>query len=343
MSRVVVRSLLLLAALASAPETFAADGTPATEDFKVPASDPGIQLHLHNKHPAVAGPNLRRHVVLFVHGATFPASSTFDVALPGPDSTHVSWMDELARQGFDVYALDIRGYGGSTRPPAMSQPPEANAPFARAADAVRDIGAAVDFILARRKSRGITLIGWSWGTTTTAAYAAEQPDKVRALVLVSPVWLGVQPPQYRGAYRTSTRESARAFAIAGIPRDRIDEIAPPASFDAWWTATLATDPEGARQTPPVVRSPNGVLQDFKELWAAGKPNYDPAKILAPTLLLVGEWDVVTPPAMAQGLFTQLSNARERRLIQFSEATHFLIIEKHRMRLIREVQNFLDER
>jgi hypothetical protein len=47
--------------------------------------------------------------------------------------------------------------------------------------------------------------------------------------------------------------------------------------------------------------------------------------------------------MAHGLFTQLTNARERRLIQFSEATHFLIIEKHRMRLIGEVQNFLDER
>ena len=160
MSRVVVRSLLLaMLVVAKAP---AADGTPATEDFKVPASDAGIHLHLHNKHPAMAGPNLRRHVVLFVHGATFPASSTFDVALPGPDSTQVSWMDELAGQGFDVYALDIRGYGGSTRPPAMSQPPEANAPFARASDAVRDIGAAVDFILARRKSRRITLIGWSW-------------------------------------------------------------------------------------------------------------------------------------------------------------------------------------
>lgn len=340
MSRVVVRSLVLSMVAAQA---FAAGGTLATEDFKVSAADAGIQLHLHHKHPAAAGPHVRGHAVLFVHGATFPASSTFDVALPGHGSMHSSWMDQLAGQGYDVYALDIRGYGGSTRPAAMSQPPETNAPFARASDAVRDIGAAVDFILARRKSGGITLIGWSWGTTTTAAFAAQNPGKVRALVLVSPVWLGVQPPKYHGAYRTSTRESARAFAIAGMPKERVEEIAPLASFDAWWAATQATDPQGAQQSPPVVRSPNGVLQDFEELWAAGKPSYDPAKIRAPTLLAVGDWDVVTPPAMAHGLYAQLTNARERRLIQFSEATHFLMIETHRLRLIREVSNFLDER
>lgn len=338
MSRVVVRSLVLLTVLASAAAAFAASPKIVAEDFKVPALDAGIDLHLRNKHPEVTGWSPGRNIVLFVHGATFPASSTFDVPLP-----RASWMDELATNAFDVYALDIRGYGGSTRPPAMSQPPEANAPFARAADAVRDIAAAVDFILARRKATQLTLIGWSWGTTTTAAFAAQHPEKVSRLVLVSPVWLGVQPPKYRGAYRTSTHESARAFAISGIPVNRVSDIAPLVNFNAWWAATLATDPEGAKQSPPVVRSPNGVMQDFEELWAAGKPAYDPAKIRAPTLLLAGEWDVVTPPAMAQGLFTQLTNARERRLIQFSEATHFLIIEKHRMRLIREVQNFLDER
>jgi pimeloyl-ACP methyl ester carboxylesterase len=335
MSRAVVRTLLC-AAVAAAPAASAA--SVETADFEVPALDAGIELHLHNKHPPLPAGHAGAGIVLFVHGATFPASSTFDVPLSG-----ASWMERLARDGFDTYALDLRGYGGSTRPAAMSQPPEANPPFARTADAVRDISAAVDFILARRKATQLTLVGWSWGTTTTAAYAAEHPGKVRALVLVSPVWLGVNPPQYTGAYRTSTRESARAFAIAGMPKERVDEIAPLADFDAWWRATLATDAEGARRTPPVVRSPNGVLQDFAELWATGKPGaYDPARIRAPTLLVVGEWDVITPPAMAQALFPRLINARDRRLILLSEATHFLVIEKHRERLMREVRNFLDE-
>jgi len=190
--------------------------------------------------------------------------------------------------------------------------------------------------------KSVMLIGWSWGTTTTATYAAEHPDKVHRLVLFAPVWLGVQPTKYQGAYRNSTYQSARAFAIAGMPADRVDEISPSATFDAWWKTTLATDPEGARQTPPVVRAPNGVLQDFTELWAAGKPTYDPARIRAPTLLIVGEWDVITPPLMAQTLYGRLTGAAERRLVLLSEGTHFLAVEKHRFRLMREVQNFLDE-
>jgi pimeloyl-ACP methyl ester carboxylesterase len=63
---------------------------------------------------------------------------------------------------------------------------------------------------------------------------------------------------------------------------------------------------------------------------------------APALLVVGEWDVVTPPSMAQALYPRLTHARDRRLILLSEATHFLVIERHRERLMREVQNFLDE-
>jgi len=315
----------------------AKDNFPAPEDLKIPAADAGIELHLRNRLLMISTARFDE-IVLFVHGATFPSSSTFDVALPDGDS----WMRSIALRSLNVWSLDIRGYGGSTRPAAMSQPPEANAPFARTADAVRDISTAVDYLLERYRVKSVTLVGWSWGTTTTAAYAAQHPDKVRKLVLVSPVWLPMQAPKYQGAYRVSTRDSARAFAIAGIPKDRVEEISPTANFDAWWAATLATDPEGARQSPPVVRSPNGVMQDFAELWAQGKPTYDPAAIRAPTLLVVGEWDVVTPPLMAQTLYSQLVNARERRFVLMSEGTHFMPIEKHRMRLIREVQNFIEE-
>lgn len=308
-----------------------------TRDLMIPSLDAGIQLHLRDKHPAAVKNFDARHIVLFVHGATFPASSTFDVDLPGG-----SWMNYIAERGFDVYALDIRGYGGSTRPVAMSQPPQNNPPFADTRAAVRDISAAVDFILAQHGVKQLTLVGWSWGTSTTASFAAQHPDRTVRLVLVSPVWLGLNPPPFKGAYRTSTHDSARAFAIAGMPKDRVEDIAPLAGFDRWWAATLATDPQGAQASPPVVRSPNGVLQDFKELWAAGHPTYDPAQIQAPTLLVVGEWDAITPPLMAQQLYGKLVNAKDRRLVLLSEGTHFIVIEKHRLRLMREVQNFLDE-
>jgi pimeloyl-ACP methyl ester carboxylesterase len=56
-------------------------------------------------------------VVLFVHGAGTPAEVSFDV--PYKD---YSWMAYLAKAGFDVFSMDMTGYGRSTRPLAMNDP-----------------------------------------------------------------------------------------------------------------------------------------------------------------------------------------------------------------------------
>jgi len=331
-------AICLTALAASALLAAHAGGIALTrQDFMIPALDAGIELHLRNERPARTTTFPVDRVVLFVHGATFPATVAFDFDMPGG-----AWMKLMAGRGFDVFGLDIRGYGGSTRPAAMAQEPAANPPFADTRAATRDIAAAVDFILRRRGIHELTLIGWSWGTTTTAAFAAEHPDKVGRLVLVSPVWLPMIAPKFSGAYRTGTHDSTRAFMTAGIPPQRVADISPQAQFEAWWTATLATDPDGARRTPPVLRSPNGVLKDFAEIWAAGTPAYDPAAIRAPTLLVVAEWDVITPPAMALALYGQLANAAQRRVVLLSEGTHFIALEKNRTHLIHEVQGFLEE-
>jgi pimeloyl-ACP methyl ester carboxylesterase len=307
------------------------------QDFMIPARDAGIELHLRNLHPANHGKFTERQIVLFVHGATFPSTVAFDFEMPGG-----SWMQQLAAAGFDVYGLDIRGYGGSTRPRALDEPAESNPPFAGTAEAARDIAAAVDYILKRRGASALNLAGWSWGTTTTASFAAADSAKLRSLVLLSPVWLPMQPPKYQGAWRASTHDGARAFMTGGIPQERVEEISPAAQYERWWTETLATDPQGAKRTPPILRSPNGVMRDFNEIWGAGRSAYDPARIRARTLLVVGEWDVVTPPAMAQALFPKLIGAADRRLIILSEATHFMALEKHRARLFSAVRSFIEE-
>jgi pimeloyl-ACP methyl ester carboxylesterase len=309
-----------------------------TETFMIPSQDPGITVHVRNKHRAGDKYTARR-TVLFVHGATFPSETMFDIDLPGG-----SWMEYAAKRGYDAYIVDVRGYGRSTRPAAMSQPPADNPPFAGADDAVRDIGAAVDFILKRRGLEKINLVGWSMGTTFMAKYASLNPDKVRRLVLYAPVWHepSLKAPPYSGAYRTGTREATRGFQTAGIPKDRVAEISPADWYERWWQANLTTDPEGAARTPPVVRAPNGVMQDLNESWAKGKPTYDAAAIKAPTLLVVGEWDVITPPEQGLALFKRLTGAKERRVTVLSEGSHCIGIEKNRMHLIREVQAFLEE-
>src|SRR5579864_2317100 len=67
--------------------------------------------------PAIARGTPSEGVVLFVHGAGTPAEVAFDV--PYQD---YSWMGYLARAGFDVFAMDMTGYGRSTRPATMNDP-----------------------------------------------------------------------------------------------------------------------------------------------------------------------------------------------------------------------------
>ena len=66
--------------------------------------------------------------------------------------------------------------------------------------------------------------------------------------------------------------------------------------------------------PPVLRAPNGVVQDSADFFGAGKPYYDPAKITVPTLLVHAEWDRDTPPYMAQTLFPLLVNSPDKRYV-----------------------------
>ena len=70
--------------------------------------------------------------------------------------------------------------------------------------------------------------------------------------------------------------------------------------------------------------------------------YDPAKITAPTLTAIGEWDCDTPPYMAQALFPLLVNSPGKRLVMLAEGTHHMMLENNRLALFRAVQAFLDE-
>jgi pimeloyl-ACP methyl ester carboxylesterase len=341
-----VRSIDFAAVLAAgiaacAPNVHAQTAQLITEEAMVDSPQAGLKIYVRNKHPADMSSFAPERTLLFVHGATYPASTAFDLELGG-----LSWMDYIARRGFDVYLMDLPGYGASTRPAAMDQPADAGEPIETTADAVRDYAAVVDWVLARRHLSKLDAMGWSWGTTIAAGFAAEQPMKVNRLVLYAPVWISqeAQPAaaQKVGAYRTVTRDAALQRWVRGVADSKLADLIPPGWFDAWQKATWATDPKAATQDPPALRAPNGVFLDFQRYWAAGKPTYDPAKIAAPTLMIQAEWDQDTPPARSQGLFPQLTGAAWKEYVLIGEGTHTVVMEKNRMLLFRAVQAFLEE-
>jgi pimeloyl-ACP methyl ester carboxylesterase len=313
-------------------------------DTMIPSGDAGIQLFVRNKHLAGKESSPDR-ILLFVHGATYPAETAFDLPIEG-----VSMMDLIAARGYDVYLVDVRGYGHSTRPAEMSQPPEANKPIVSTKVAAHDLGVAVDYILKKRKVSKIDVMGWSWGTSIAGLYTSEHNDKVNRLVLYAPQWIRNEPPAPvaanappMGAYRLVSKESAKARWLKGVAEDKQADLIPPGVFDAWANATWATDPEASKQNPPMLRAPNGVMEDSANTWGAGKALYDPGKITVPTLLLHAEWDADLPSYQAQGYFAQLKNTPYKRLIELSEGTHTVMMEKNRMQFFREIMLFLDEK
>jgi pimeloyl-ACP methyl ester carboxylesterase len=145
------------------------------------------------------------------------------------------------------------------------------------------------------------------------------------------------------AYRTVSRNAANGRWLTGVPEDKKDSLIPPGWFDAWADATFATDPVGSKQTPPMLRAPNGVVQDGLEYWSAGKPLYDPADIRVPTFLAHAEWDADLPSYMLYAYFAKLTNTPYKRHVEIGEGTHTVNMEKNRMQLFQTVQQFLDER
>jgi pimeloyl-ACP methyl ester carboxylesterase len=315
----------------------------AMEEFMVPAVDPGINLYVRNKHAKGVEKFAGDKILLYVHGATYPSETAFDLKLNG-----MSWMDYIAQHGYDVYLVDLRGYGKSTRPSEMDKPAAENEPIVRTETAVKDVGAAVDFILKRRGVSKINLIGWSWGTSIMGWYTAQNNDKVNRLVLYAPQWIRDAPALTDsggklGAYRSVSRDAAKGRWLTGVPENKKADLIPPGWFEAWADATFATDPVGAKQTPPVLRAPNGVVQDGREFWAAGKALYDPAGIRVPTFLAHAEWDADLPNYMLYAYFAKLTNVPYKRYVQIGEGTHTVIMEKNRLQLFQAVQQFLDER
>jgi pimeloyl-ACP methyl ester carboxylesterase len=333
----------LFASIFLAAPAFGQSSSLITEEIMVKSADPGIEIYVRNKRPVGMTTFRPEQTVLYVHGATYPSETAFDLKLDG-----VSWMEYIASRGYDVWSLDLRGYGKSTRPKEMDDKAEANPPIVTGEVAVRDIGTAVDFILARRNIPRLNLLGWSWGTTLMATYTTQNSAKVERLVLYAPVWIRqtaslVQAGSGKlGAYRMVTREQAKERWYTGVPEEKKASLIPQGWFDAWADATFATDPVGAQLTPAMLRAPNGVVQDGLEFFGAGKPYYDPSKITAPTLLVGAEWDRDAPPYMAQTLFPLLVNSSGKRYVELAEGTHTIIMEKNRLRLFEAVQAFLDE-
>ena len=159
-----------------------------------------VSLFMRERRGAPLGP-----VVLFVHGRSAAAVPSFDL-----EYRDYSWMVYLADAGFDVFAVDLQGYGSSSKPTVMDDPCNTSADnqakylvpnplpapcppryphsFGSFATDWDEIDTVVEFIRSLRGDRAlkVNLVGWSRGGMRVIGYAALRPDNIEKVVALAP-------------------------------------------------------------------------------------------------------------------------------------------------------------
>lgn len=276
--------------------------------------------------------------ILLIHGARVPGVASFDLPVPGG-----SLGADLAAAGNIVYILDLRGYGASSRPAAMEQPPSASAPLMRTDDVVADIAAAVEAISGWSGDPQVSIVGWATGGHWAGAYAAKYPQSVDRLVLYNTLYGGFSEHKMLGhGSRLEDPKNPGSFNAKGFGGYRLniheslfpawDKSIPVADKTAWRDervanayadAALASDETSGTRRPPSFRAPSGAMADSFEL-AIGTRQWSASALTMPVLVIRSERDFWSRPEDAKMIAEE---ALKAELLNIPNATHFVHLDR----------------
>jgi pimeloyl-ACP methyl ester carboxylesterase len=276
-------------------------------------------------------------VLLLIHGSSIPGYVAFDT-----DHENCSLMRYFARAGWDTFALDLEGFGLSTRPLVMEDPaafPDSKAPI-RIDVTMGDVERVVEFISALRGVEQVHLLGWSRGASVEAPlYAIRHPERVARLVLQGVLYdnpMSVEEREKSAADGEAQKVLHRVVALerwAGLGTK--EEFVVPGCFEAHRTAFLASDPKSG-ELGGAVRVPAGrtIESDLAD------PSFDAAKITVPTLVIRGDADTDATREDNEKLMEALGST-VKEYVEIPGGGHFLQFEKVNMQFYKAVQEFLE--
>jgi len=313
----------------------------------------GQPAQLYVRERVLAGGALRSssfgdRVVLFVHGAGTPAEVAFDVSYQD-----YSWMAFLARAGFDVFSVDMTGYGRSTRPAPMNDPcnlakdrqagfvPAPCAPsYAHTLTSIasdwNDVEAAVNYVRALRHVERVSLVAWSRGGPRAGGYAAQHPEKVRRLIVLAPAY-----------DRSAAANAAEQTLGDGVPMNTQSRQDFDANWDrqvgctdqyeraasnAVWTDMLASDPVGATWGPGVRRAP-----EMTGTWTPAMAK----KLAVPFLMVSGAHDKQVAPDRVRELYADIASS-EKVFVDLACSSHNAMWERNHLLLFRASLEWLTQ-
>lgn len=276
----------------------------------IPLERNGIKLYLECYSASKEG-----NPLLLVHGLTY-SSHEFDVNVKDYSLTRF-----FANNGFNVYLLDIAGYGRSQEVEDGFMP---NSDYA-----AEDINAAVRVILDRSGRKSLDILGWSWGTVTAGRFAAKYPELVYKLVLYAPIVAGLADADVKDAFNHNTWIHA-----AGDFQKKKDgkinyKITEPEVVYAFQSNCWRYDKDS---------SPNGGRRDL--LVAPDKRLIPTDKLNMPVLIIAGSKDEYVSPALCKEAFNTLPD-KNSRLEIIKGVAHVMMMEKPYYKVFRsKVLDFL---
>ena len=290
------------------------------------------------------------HVVLMVHGGFAPSIVAYDLQY-----RDYSFMAAMARAGFDVFAMSHTGYAPSPRP-LMDDPCNVDAEFQpeliphvleqRAAPRYPhklvssrsewdELETAIDFVMRLRGVDKVSLVGWSTGAPRAGGIAALHPDKVDKLVLFGPApyFATDTPPAQMPEPGAPAILQTREFLLHRRWQDHVKcdgQLEDAHVPEAMWRELMLLDEVGARWAADgqgIMRAPNRMNFGWRE---------NLARIQAPTLMLLGEYDNYAKRVEAwRGL-----GAEQKLFIRVACASHFMQFERGRHLLYRATESWL---
>ena len=260
-----------------------------------------------------------RPIVFFVHGSSV-TSRSFDLHVPGKGEYSV--MNEFARYGFDCWTMDHENYGKSGRT-------SGNADIA---SGVEDLKAAAEVLIRETGQKKFHFVGESSGALRAGAYAMAAPDRINRLVFAAFTYKGEGSPTLQK--RAEQVDYYRSHNMRKRDRDMIRSIAtrdkPGTSDPAAVDALADVEMQFGDQIP------TGTYLDM----TANLPVVHPEKVLAPVLLVRGEYDGIATVPDIEEFFNKLPNG-DRQFIILPGTAHSVTLAINRQLFWHVARAFLN--
>jgi pimeloyl-ACP methyl ester carboxylesterase len=302
----------------SSPGEAAADEAIWSSEYWAKKGD--VPLWMYRKRLGAPKPgDPARPVVFFVHGSSV-TSRVFDLNVPGKGE--YSAMNAFARYGFDCWTMDHENYGKSGRTSGNSD----------IASGVEDLKAAVEVVSRETGQRKFHFVGESSGALRAGAYAMAAPDRINRLVFAAFTYKGEGSPTL--TKRAEQLDYYRTHNMRKRDRDMIRSIATrdkPGTSDIAAVEALAdVEMQFGDQIP------TGTYLDM----TANLPVVHPDKVLAPVLLVRGEYDGIATVADLEAFFNALPNG-DRQFVILPGTAHSVTLAINRQLFWHVTKAFLD--